>query len=289
MVARWPGEALLGRRSECDALQRLLAAARDGRSSALVLRGEPGVGKTALLEYAIEWASGLRVARTVGVEWEMELPFASLQQLCSPMLDRVERLPERQRAALSVAFGLSAGDPPDRFLVGLAVVSLLSEVAEERATLCVIDDAQWLDRASAQTLAFAARRLLAEPVVLLFAAREPGDELRGLPELEVRGLRNGDARELLESVLPGALDERVRDRLVAEAHGNPLALLELPRGLSAEELAGGFGLPVAVAASGRYAAPAPGGGGGAGRRACFGVARRRSARSPRLGFGRRRV
>ena len=236
---------LLGRRSESDALRRLLTAARDGQSGALVLRGEPGVGKTALLEYAIESASGFRVAQTVGVEWEMELPFASLQQLCAPMLDRAERLPGSQRAALGVAFGLGQGAPPDRFLVGLAVLSLLSEVAKERPTLCVIDDAQWLDRASAQTLAFVARRLLAEPVALLFAAREPGDELRGLPDLEIRGLGNRDARALLESALPGALDERVRDRLLAETHGNPLALLELPRGLSAEALAGGFGLPVA--------------------------------------------
>ena len=242
---------LRGRRSECEVLDRLLEAVRGGRSGALVVRGEAGVGKTALLEYAIESASDLRVVRAVGVESEMELAFAALHQLCAPMLDRIDRLPGPQHDALGIAFGLRAGPVPDRFFVGLAVLSLLSEVAEERPLVCVVDDAQWLDRASAQTLGFVARRLLAESVLVLFVGREPGEELRGLPELEVRGLRDGDARELLGSVIRGPLDERVRERIVAEARGNPLALLELPRGLSSGQLAGGFGLHDAQSLSGR--------------------------------------
>jgi DNA-binding CsgD family transcriptional regulator len=245
--------ALRGRDSECAALDRLLDAVRAGRSGALVVRGEPGVGKTALLEYALERASGCRVARAAGVQSEMELVFAGLHQLCAPMLDRVERLPGPQRDALGTAFGLARGVAPDRFLVGLAVLSLLSEVAEEQPLVCLVDDAQWLDRASAQALAFVARRLLAESVALVFAARAPGEEqeLRGLRELMVEGLGEGDARALLRSALPGPLDERVRDRIVAETRGNPLALLELPRGLTPAELAGGFGLPDAPALSGR--------------------------------------
>ena len=236
--------ALLGRRSECDALQRLLAAARDGQSGVLVLRGEPGVGKTALLDYAIESASGFRVARTVGVESEMELPFAAVQQLCASMLDRLEQLSDRQQEALGVAFGVSSGEPPDRFLVGLSVLSLFSEVAQDQPLLCVVDDAHWLDHASAQTLAFVARRLLAERVGLVFATREPGSELQRLPQLHLRGLGASDARSLLVSALGGPLDERIVERIVAETHGNPLALLELPRGLAAPELAAGFGCSV---------------------------------------------
>jgi DNA-binding CsgD family transcriptional regulator len=222
---------LLDRVPERAALSQLLDAARAGRSGVLVLRGEPGVGKTALLEFAIESAAGLRVARVAGVESEMELAFAALQQLCAPMLGKLEGLPDPQLDALGVAFGLNIGAAPDRFLVGLAVLSLLSEVAEQQPLLCVFDDAQWLDRASAQALAFVARRLLAEPVALVVATREPGGEFGGLPELLVEGLREGDARELLSSVIRGPLDERVRDRIVAEARGNPLALLELPRGV----------------------------------------------------------
>jgi len=242
---------LRGRRSECEVLDRLLERVRAGRSGALVVRGEAGVGKTALLQYAVESASDLRIARGVGMESEMELAFASLHQLCAPMLDRFERLPGPQRDALSTTFGLKAGPAPDRFFVGLAVLSLLSEAAQERPLVCVVDDAQWLDRASAQALAFVARRLMAESMVLLFAAREPGEEFRGLPELVVEGLRNGDARELLGSVVRGSLDERVRDRIVAETRGNPLALLELPRGLSPAQLAGGFGSPGALSLSSR--------------------------------------
>jgi DNA-binding CsgD family transcriptional regulator len=222
---------LLGRLPERAALSQLLDGARAGRSGVLVMHGEPGVGKTALLDWAVESAAGLRVARVAGVESEMELAFAALQQLCAPMLDKLENLPDPQRAALGVAFGLNTGAAPDRFLVGLAVLSLLSGVAEQQPLLCVIDDAQWLDRASAQALAFVARRLLADPIALVFATREPGEEFRGLPELTVGGLGDGDARELLGSVVGGPLDERVRDRIVAETRGNPLALLELPRGL----------------------------------------------------------
>jgi len=181
----------------------------------------------------------------------MELAFAALHQLCVPVLDLMERLPDPQRDALGVAFGLRAGDAPDRFLVGLAVLSLLSEVAGERPLLCVVDDAQWLDRASAQALAFAARRLLAEPVALLFATRDPAEEFSGLPELLVQGLEDTDARALLGEVLRVRLDERVFDRIVAETWGNPLALLELPRGLTPEELAGGFGVLGAPGLPGR--------------------------------------
>ena len=241
---------LLGRLPERAALSQLLDAARAGRSGVLVVRGEPGVGKTALLDWAIESAAGLRVARVAGVESEMELAFAVLQQLCAPMLGKLEGLPGPQRDALRVAFGLSTGAAPDRFLVGLASLSLLSEAAEQ-PLLCVIDDAQWLDRASAQALAFVARRLLAEPVALVFATREPGEEYRGLPELPVGGLRDDDAQELLRSVITGPLDERVRDRIIAETRGYPLALLELSRGVTPAELAGGFGSPGAPGLPGR--------------------------------------
>jgi DNA-binding CsgD family transcriptional regulator len=213
------------------------------------MRGEAGVGKTALLDYLVANATSCRIARAAGVESEMELAFAGLHQLCAPMLDRLTVLPGPQADALGTAFGLSAGRAPDRFLVGLAILSLLSEVAEERPLVCVVDDAQWLDRASAQTLAFVARRLLAESVGLVFALREQNDaeELAGLPEQTVGGLADDDARALLDAAIPGRLDERVRDRIVAETRGNPLALLELPAGLSMAELAGGFGLPDVLA------------------------------------------
>ena len=242
---------LIGRRTERDALERLLREARDGRSGVLVLRGEPGVGKTALVEYAVESASDFRVARAVGVESEAELAFAVLHQLCSPMFDRLERLPEPQRNAMGVAFGLSAGAVPERFLVGLAALSLLSDAAQEQPLLCIVDDAQWLDRASAQALAFVARRALADPVALIFATRAGEDDLAALPELVIDGLNEDDARLLLASAVKGPLDERVRDRIVAETGGNPLALLELPRGLSAAELAMGFGRGEMLPLSGR--------------------------------------
>jgi DNA-binding CsgD family transcriptional regulator len=251
MVSEGPAKVLHGRRSEREALNRLLEAVRGGQSRVLVVCGEAGVGKTALVESVIGSASGFRVARAVGVESEMELAFAALHQLCAPMLDRLDRLPAPQRDALGVAFGLSAANPPDRFLVGLAVLSLLAEVAEEQPLVCVVDDAHWLDRASAQALVFVARRLLAESVALVWVTREAGDELDGLPKLAVEGLRNGDARALLGSAVRVPLDERVRERLVAETRGNPLALLELPRGFTAAQLAGGFGLPDALPLSGR--------------------------------------
>jgi len=242
--------ALMGRRSERTVLDRLIDAVRTGTSRALVLRGEPGVGKTALLEYVFEHASGCRVAHAAGVQSEMELAFAGLHQLCAPMLDRLERLPVPQRDALRTAFGVSSGSAPDRFLVALAVLSLLSDVAEERPLICLVDDEQWLDRASAQVFAFVARRLEAESVGLVFAARAPSDDLAGLPELVIEGLGEVDAHTLLDSVLTGPLDAQVRDQIVSETRGNPLALLELPRGLTPAELAGGFGLPGAVPLSG---------------------------------------
>src|SRR3954451_12968590 len=251
MATKGPAEGLHGRRDEREGLGRLLEAVRGGQSRVLVMTGEPGVGKTALLESAIGSASGVRVMRAGGVESEMELAFAALQQLCAPMLDRLDRLPAPQQDALRVAFGLRAGDVPDRFLVGLAVLSLFSEVAQEQPLLCVVDDAQWLDRASAQALVFVARRLLAESVALVFVTREPRDELVGLPKLAVEGLASRDARALLSSAVRVPLDERVRDRLVAETRGNPLAVLELPRGLTPAELAGGFGLLDALGLSGR--------------------------------------
>ncbi|WP_454786472.1 ATP-binding protein [Mycobacterium antarcticum] len=233
-----------GRSDECTALEHLVEAARSGSSQVLVLRGEAGVGKTALLQHVIEQAPGCLVARATGVEAEMELAFAGLQQLCAPLSIHFDALPGPQRDALEVAFGRCAGPAPDRFLVGLAVLSLLAAAAESRPLVCVIDDAQWLDRVSAQTLAFVARRVMAERVALLFAVRDgTDDELAGLPELAIRGLSPVDARALLDSVILGRIDERVRDRIVAETRGNPLALLELPRDLTAEELAGGFGRP----------------------------------------------
>ena len=240
------GAHLLGRQREREALARLLDAARAGNGGVLVVHGEPGVGKTALLEWAVEEAQQLRVLRTVGVQGEMELPFAALQQLCSPILELSEGLPGPQRDALSVAFGLSAGAAPNPFLVGLAALGLLSEASAQRPLLCVVDDSQWLDRASARALAFVARRLLAEKIAFVFTARELGEAFAGLPELRVEPLGRRDARALLESVLPARLDEHVLDRIVLETHGNPLALLELPRGLTPIQLAGGFGLPVAV-------------------------------------------
>jgi DNA-binding CsgD family transcriptional regulator len=236
---------LLGRAGERDVLGRLVAGMRAGQSRVLVLRGEAGVGKSALLRHLSAAAEGCRIARAAGVESEMELPFAGLHALCAHMLGRLEHLPSPQRDALTTAFGLSAGPPPDRFLVGLAVLSLLADTAEEEPLVCIVDDAQWLDRVSAQTLAFVGRRLLAERVGLVFALRESGEEhvLEGLPELVIGGLAAEEARMLLDATIPGPLDERVKARILGEARGNPLALIELPRGLTPAELAGGFGLP----------------------------------------------
>ena len=242
---------LIDRRTERGLLDQLASAVLAGDSRVLVVRGDPGVGKTALLNHLAKHAAGCQVLRVAGVKSEMELAFAGLHLLCAPMLNRLDRLPVPQREALRTALGLSTGPTPDRFLVGLAVLTLLAETAGERPLICVIDDVQWLDRASAQALGFTARRLAADPVGLVFAARVPGPELAGLPELEVGGLGESDAQALLESALAAPLDARVRDLIVAEAQGNPLALLELPRGLSPAELAGGFGLPGAVPLAGR--------------------------------------
>ena len=240
-----PERRLRGRRSECEELDRLLANMQAGHSRALVVHGEPGAGKTALLGYLVERARGCHIARAAGIKAEMELSFAGLHQLCSPFLDRLERLPGPQRDAISTAFSLRGGDAPDRFAVGLAVLSLLSGVAGERPLVCVVDDAQWLDRASAQALAFVARRLAAEPIGIVFAVRQPGDkqDLTGLAELAVGGLADSEVRALLDSVITGPLDERVRDRMVAETRGNPRALLDLAHGLTPEQVAGGFGSP----------------------------------------------
>ncbi|WP_250032521.1 helix-turn-helix transcriptional regulator [Paractinoplanes maris] len=244
---------LTGRRLERGVLDRVVEAVRAGTGRVLVVRGEPGVGKTALLNHLCDEASraGCRLLRVAGVQSEMELAFAGLHQLCLPLLDRAERLPAPQRDALLTAFGLVAGPPPDRFQVGLAVLSLLSVAEGDRPLICVVDDEQWLDAGSAQVLGFVARRLLADPVGLVFGAREPSAELAGLPELKVEGLPDREARALLDSALIAPLDGRVRDLLLAESRGNPLALLELPRGLSPSELAGGFGLPGAVPLAGR--------------------------------------
>ena len=238
---------LIGRRAECDVLDRIVVSVRGGESRALVLCGDQGAGKTALLEYLAGRADGCRVARAAGVQSEMELAFATLHQLCAPLLDHLERLPAPQRDALQTAFGMKAGTAPDRFLVALAALTLLSESAVERPLLCLVDDHQWSDHASAQVLAFVARRLSVESVGLLFAARLPGGDLSGLDELAIGGLDEADARALLDSVVTGPLDERVRDQIVAETRGNPLALMELPRSLTPGELAGGFGLPGAPA------------------------------------------
>jgi DNA-binding CsgD family transcriptional regulator len=248
-TAAWTGAAALtGRRGEGVVLDDLVRALHSGDSRALVLHGEVGVGKTALLDRLAARAQGCRVARAAGIQSEMELPFAGLHQLCAPMLDRLDRLPAPQRDALRTMFGLSAGPAPDRFLVGLAVLGLLSAVAEQQPLLCLVDDQQWLDRASTQVLAFVARRLGAESVGLVFAAPEVHPELAALPALPIGALHDADARNLLDEALAGPIDARVRDQIVAEARGNPLALLELPQGITPAELAGGFGLPGAGAA-----------------------------------------
>jgi DNA-binding CsgD family transcriptional regulator len=245
--------ALRGRRREQEVLDRLLRDVRDGRSRVLVLRGEAGAGKTALLDYLTAAAAAGRVTRAAGVEPETEIAYAALQQLCAPLLGHLDGLPAPQRDALATAFGLAAGRPPDALLVGLAVLGLLAEAATEQPLICVVDDVQWLDRMSEVILTFVARRLDAESVALVFGARSPGDEhlLGGLPELRVTGLADADARALLDSVLPGPVDARVRDRIVAETRGNPLALLELPYGLSAAELAFGFGTRSELPLAGR--------------------------------------
>ncbi|WP_432947951.1 helix-turn-helix transcriptional regulator [Kribbella sp. CA-253562] len=236
---------LRGRRQEVARLRRLLDDVRSGQGQALVVRGEPGIGKSALLDELAGQTDGCRVVRASGVEAEMELPFAGLHQLCVPLLELADRLSPVQREALDVAFGLRTGAPPDRFLVGAATLTLLSEASVAQPLLCVVDDGQWLDQASAQALTFAARRLFADRVGVVFGLRDPvtTPQWRGLPELVVGGIGDHDAKTLLEAVIPGRLDAHVVNRIVAETRGNPLALLELPRGLSAAELAGGFERP----------------------------------------------
>jgi DNA-binding CsgD family transcriptional regulator len=236
---------LLGRQTECEALDHLLTDVLAGESRVIVLRGEAGVGKSALLHYLSDRAAGWHVATAVGVESEMELAYSGLHQLCGPMLDHLDRLPVPQREALAVVFGQSTGPAPDRFLVGLATLTLLAEVAEQQPLICVVDDAQWLDRASAQILGFVGRRLLSEPIVLACAARTGSakDVLAGLPELSINGLGDSDARALLLGNLYGPLDAAVCAQIITESHGNPLALLEFPRSWNVAHLAGGFGLP----------------------------------------------
>jgi DNA-binding CsgD family transcriptional regulator len=240
--------AFRGRARERQALDGLLGRIRGGESAVLVIRGEAGIGKTALMHYCARQASGCRLAQIAGVESEMELPLAALHQLCAPLLGGLAALPEPQQRALRVAFGLAAGTAADRFMVGLAVLSLLAENAAERPLVCLVDDAQWLDEASSQVLGFVGRRLLAESVLLLFAVRKAASEqvLPDLPALTVEGLTAADARALLTAAIPGHLDERVRDRIVAETGGNPLGLLELAAGMSEAELAGGFAGPPAA-------------------------------------------
>lgn len=234
------GSGLLGRQRENEALTRLVHTVRDGSSQVLVVRGEAGIGKTALLEAVVAEAAGCRVDRAAGVESEMELPYAGLHQLCGPHLDRLADLPDKQREALGTAFRLRSGGAPDPVVVGLAALTLLSLVAESRPLICLVDDAQWLDQASADALEFVARRLAAEPVGLVLALRD-GPDLRfdGLPATDLGGLDLDDAAALLDTAAPGGLDPRVRERILAECHGNPLALLELPRGLTHAELAFG--------------------------------------------------
>jgi DNA-binding CsgD family transcriptional regulator len=240
-----PGARLLGRRAECEVLEAALVAARGGESRVVVLRGQAGSGKSVLLDFAVERAAGWRIATAVGIESEMELPYSGLHQLCGPMLDHVDRLPAPQRVALRTVFGQEAGPVPDRFLVGLAALTLVAEVAEEQPLLCVVDDARWLDTASAQIIVLVGRRLLAERIALVCAARTEagGEVLAGLPTLRVAGLGPGDALALLMNTAPGRFDAAACGQIVAESHGNPLALLELPRTWNIADVAGGFGLP----------------------------------------------
>src|SRR5262245_29040576 len=237
---------LIGRASECRALDELLDGVRGGHSRVLVVRGDAGMGKSALLQQVVTSAKDFRVEIATGVESDMELPFAALHQLCAPMLDRLDALPEPQRDAMHGAFGLHPPRPADRLLIGLAVLNLLSVVSDEGPLLCVVDDAQWLDRASLQVLAFVTRRLLAERVGLAFATRSELSELDGFPELAVEALRDGDAKTLLSTVLHVPLDERVRDRIVSETYGNPLAIVEWPRGMKPADFAGGFAMPASL-------------------------------------------
>ena len=245
-MATTRGLGFLGRTRESERLDLALAQARAGQSAVLVVRGEPGIGKTALLRYAARQASGLRIAEVEGVQVEMELPFAGIHRLCAPMLSGLEVLPEPQQNALRVALGVSSGGAPDRFLVAVAVLNLLSSTAEERPLLCLVDDAQWLDAASVEALGFVARRLVAERMAMIFSLRDPitTRALDGLPQLSLEGLDEPDARALLSRAVPGRLDDRVRDRIIAETRGNPLALVELSQKMTVSER-GGFAPPAA--------------------------------------------
>lgn len=234
---------LIGRHKECAAIDQLIEVVRAGGSGALVIHGAAGVGKTALLNYIAGHSKGCQIARTGGVQSEMELPFAGLHQLCGPHVSRIDRLPTPQRQALAIVFGVADGAPPDMFMIGLSVLGLLSEVARDKPLLCLVDDQQWLDHASIQVLAFVARRLGAESVGLVFGTRVPGRELARLPTLKIAELSQADSRKLLDSVLTASLDQRVWDQIIAETRGNPLAMLELVRGNTPAELAGGFAIP----------------------------------------------
>ena len=241
------GVGFLGRTSECRRVDDILARARDGQSAVLVIHGEPGIGKTALLRYAARQASGLRVAHVEGVQAEMELPLSGIQQLCAPLLYGLAELPEPQQNALRIAFGMTSGDTPDRFLVAVAVLNLLAATAAKRPLLCLVDDAQWLDATSLRVLGFVARRLVADAVAVIFALREPATAraLDGLPRLPVEGLDGPAACALLSRAVPDRLDDRVRDRIIGETGGNPLALLQLSQGMSRSERAGGYAPPAA--------------------------------------------
>lgn len=238
--------ALVGRDVEVRLLARLLDDVRDSRSRVLVVRGEPGIGKTAVVHHALEAAGDVRVLRVVGVQSERELPFAALHQLCAPVLDRLDTLPAPQRDALHKVFGLAGGDPPDRFLVGLAVLSLLAGLGTDQPLVCVVDDAHWLDQASAETMTFVARRLLADRVAFVFVTRAVPPTLAALPDLEIGPLGGAHAEQLLDAAIPAVLDTELRARILAEAGGNPLALLELPRGLTADRPARRAALPSGV-------------------------------------------
>ncbi len=242
---------LIGRTRECRALEELLDAVRNGQSRVLVISGEAGIGKSALLNHLQGAAVGFQLLHATGVESEMELPFAALHQLCAPLLESLNELPEPQRRAVSTAFGMTADSPPERLLIGLALLNLLASICDKAPVLCIVDDAQWLDRASADTFTFVARRLLAERVALVFATRQEVPGLVELPKMLVEGLRELDAQRLLDNVLHVGVDERVRDRIVVETRGNPLALVEWPRGLTPAELAGGFGMPPLLSMSGQ--------------------------------------
>ena len=244
---------ILGRTAERAAIDRALAAVRTGESRAISLRGDPGVGKSALLDCVAARADGCRVIRAVGIESEMELAFVGLQQLCEPLLEIRHRLPGPQREALESAFGLGGATAPDRFFVGLAVLNLLAEAASQQPLVCIVDDVQWLDKGSGQALAFVARRLSMESVALFLAARGTREDLDlgTSEELVLQGLSEQDSRSLLASVVPWVLDTRMLDRIVAETRGNPLALLELPRAFGPAELAGGYGLGDPTALTGR--------------------------------------